>query len=80
MIDLKQVKTLLQIAGITRLKIRFDNDYNQIYAEYTFKGKPGTKMITYQNIIDSLTIGSSGTPAGPGKDAARQLNELSGET
>lgn len=80
MINLSQVTTLIQLAGVTRLKIRFDNNYDQVFVEYTFKGKDYTKTITYQEVIDVLAIGPPGTPAASGKDAGRRLNELSGET
>jgi len=58
MLDLKQIKTLLQIAGITHLKIDFDEKQKVVNADYVFKRIRGTKRITYQEIIDSLTIGS----------------------
>ena len=57
MISLESVKILLQTAGISRLKIDFDNEHKHVNAEYVFRGTRGTKKITYQEIIDSLTIG-----------------------
>ena len=62
MIDLNNIKTILQIAGISRLKIGFDNNRNLVNVEFVFRGKLGTKQITQQEIIDSLTIGA---PEGP---------------
>jgi len=79
MIDLKQIKTILQVAGISRLKIGFVGSYRVVNVEYVFKGKPGTKQITYQEIIDSFTIGMPGPPAEPGAGLAKQLSELPGE-
>lgn len=65
MIDLKQIKTILQIAGISRLQIQFNNAQQYVNADYEFKGKPGNRQITYQEIIDSLTIGHPTAPALP---------------
>lgn len=54
---------MLQTAGISRLKIDFDDEHKIVNAEYVFRGKSGTKQITYQEITDSLTIGSPEAPA-----------------
>jgi len=62
MIDLNNIKTILQIAGISRLKIGFDNNRNLVNVEFVFRGKLGTKQITQQEIIDSLTIGAPEAP------------------
>ena len=63
MIDLTNIKTLLQIAGITQLKISFNGELQIVNAEYVFKGIPGHKQIAYQEVIDSLTIGQPAAPA-----------------
>lgn len=63
MIDLNNVKTILQVAGISRLKIHFDGDLQIVNVEYVFKGKSGYKQITWEEIIDSLTIGLPEVPA-----------------
>ncbi len=80
MFDLSNIKTILKVAGINQLEIQFDDEHQLVNAEYVFRGKPGTKRITYQEVIDSLTIGMPGSvqdhPAGP-KD--RELAELPGE-
>ena len=62
MIDLNHIKIILQTAGISRLKISFDGDLQVVNAEYVFRGKPGHKKITYQEVIDSLNIGLPETP------------------
>ena len=79
MIDLNNIKTILQIAGISWLKIHFDNEQKHVKAYYVFKGVSGIKQITYQEIIDSFTIGMPGPPAEPGAGLAKQLSELPGE-
>lgn len=80
MIDLTNIKTILQVAGISQLKITFDDEHKVVNAVYRFKGKPGTKQITYQEIIKSLTIGMPGPLADSGAPQAQQLSELPGET
>lgn len=65
MIDLKAIKIMLMTAGISRLKIEFDDEHKLINAEYVFRGESNTKKITYQEIIDSLTIGLPVAPVGP---------------
>jgi len=62
MLSLQSVKVLLVTAGISRLKIDFDDEQEHVNAEYVFRGVQGTKKITYQEIIDSLSIGSSEAP------------------
>ena len=57
MIDLNNVKTLLKVAGITQLKISFDEKQHLVNAEYVFRGVPGAKQMTYREIIDNLSIG-----------------------
>ena len=57
MINLNNIKIILQTAGISQLKISFDGEFQIIDAEYVFRGKPGHKKITYQEVIDSLNIG-----------------------
>lgn len=64
MINLQAIKIMLTTAGISRLKIDFDDEQQHVNAEYIFRGVHGTKQITYQEIIDSLTIGSPRVPAG----------------
>lgn len=64
MIDLNNIKTILQVAGISRLKIQFNDSQKYVRVDYVFKGIPYTKRITYQEIIDSLTIGLTGVTAG----------------
>ena len=78
MIDLSNIKTILQVAGINQLKVEFDNNYQVVIAEYVFKGKPGKKSITYQEIINSLTIGHPGPPVARGAAQAPELSELPG--
>lgn len=76
MVELKQVKTILQLAGITQLKFQFDDKLKLVYAFYVFKGKPGIRQITYQEIIDSLTIGSPGALAVPVPDGYVDIKDL----
>ena len=57
MITLEGIKALLVIAGISRLKIDFDDKRKLVIADYVYKGESAIKQITYQEIIDSFTIG-----------------------
>lgn len=59
MITLEGIKALLVIAGLNYLRLDFDDEQKHVKAYYVFKGESGIKQITYQEIIDSLTIGSS---------------------
>jgi len=86
MIDLNNIKSILQVAGITSLKIAFDNDRNLVNADYVFRKVHNVKQITYQEIINSLSIGLPGPPAGTGADLAPsrvdgsfELKDLPGE-
>ena len=65
MINLATIKILLTTAGISRLKINFDDAHKHVNAEYVFRGEKGYKQITYREIIDSLTIGLPEAPACP---------------
>ncbi len=69
MVDLKQVKAIMRLAGITKLKLTFDGYLQIVNAEYVFKGAPGHKQITWEEIIDNLTIGQPEQPASPELDA-----------
>jgi len=73
MISLKNIKVLLTTAGISRLKIDFDDEHRLVNAEYVFRGKSGTKQITYQEIIDSLTIGLPEAPVSPTVGVSQEL-------
>ncbi len=73
MIDFANVKAILRLAGITKLKLTFDGDLQNVIAEYVFKGAPGHKQITWEEIIDNLTIGQPEQPASPELDAGREL-------
>ena len=59
MLTLESIKVMLTVAGVSRLKIDFDDELKCVNADYIFRGESGTKQITYQEIIDSLTIGKS---------------------
>lgn len=78
MIDLSTIKTILQLAGISQLKIDFDENHRVVNAYYVFLGTPGTKRITYQEVIDSLTIGMPGLPVAPEPVQDPELTELPG--
>lgn len=78
--DLSNIKTILQVAGISQLEITFDDEHKVVNAVYRFKGKPGTKQITYEEVTKSLSIGPPGYTDAPGADQAQQLSELPGET
>ena len=80
MINLSNIKTILQVAGISLLRIQFDDEHQLVNAEYVFRGKKSYRQITYQKIVESLTIGQLGPPVGPGAVLARELNDLPGET
>lgn len=80
MITLQNVKILLTAAGISRLKIDFndiiDFDHDQedpsyIKVEYVFRGVSGSRRITYQEIKDSLTIG----PAEQSADCSQDIRQ-----
>lgn len=73
MITLEGIKALLVIAGISRLKIDFDDEQNVVKVEYVFKGESANKQITYQEIIESLTIGLSEESTCPIVDSNKQL-------
>ena len=73
MIDLNTIKLLLTTAGISRLKIDFDDERKFVNAYYVFRGVPGSKQITYNEIIDSLTIGLPEASVGPGAAIAQEL-------
>ena len=73
MINLNNVRTILQVAGISRLKINFDGDLQIVNAEYIFQGVPGHKQITWEEIIDSLTIGPPEAQALPVAEDNKQL-------
>lgn len=79
MLELKQVKTILQVAGITQLKIQFNDNLEFVNAFYVFRGKPGSRQIAYQEIIDSLTIGSPSALAGSVPDGYVDIKDLPGE-
>lgn len=57
MINLESIKVLLMTAGISRMKIEFDDEQQCVKGDYIFRGESHTSQITYQEIIDSLTIG-----------------------
>lgn len=73
MITLRNIKALLITAGISQLKIDFDDEEKQVKVEYVFKGIIRAKQIAYQEIIDSLTIGSLRAPVCPVLDGDKQL-------
>ena len=57
MLPLQHIKVLLTTAGISKLKIDFDGELQIVNAEYVFRGVPGHKQITWEEIINSLKIG-----------------------
>lgn len=57
MIELNHIRMVLMTMGISRLKIDFDDEQKLVNADYVFGGVSYNKQITYQEIIDSLTIG-----------------------
>lgn len=73
MIDLNNIKIILQTAGISRLKINFDGELQIVNAEYVFRGVPGHKQITWEEIINSLKIGLPEEPAGATMDIEQEL-------
>ena len=62
MLDLKNITTILNLAGISKLQVSFDEKHRTVNADYVFKGQPGKKKITYEEIINSLSIGQPGRP------------------
>jgi len=62
MITFKSITALLMTAGISRLKLDFDDERKCVNVKYIFRGNPGTKQIAYQEIIDSLAIGLPEAP------------------
>lgn len=71
--DLKSIRKLLIVSGLSRLKIDFDNDHDLVNIEYVFRGTPGTRQITYQEIIDNLTIALPSVPVGQVIDDRQKL-------
>ena len=80
MIDLNNIKTILQVAGISRLQIQFDDKQQLVNVEYVFRGKPDTTQVTYQEIIDHLSIGRPLPSVAPQVDGCFELKDLPGET
>ena len=62
MLNLSNIKTILNLASISQLQISFDEEHRIVNADYVYKGQPGKKQITYQEMIDSLAIGQPGLP------------------
>jgi len=50
MVNFEQIKILIQAAGITILKVKFDGANQLVNISYVFKGKPVKKVITFQEI------------------------------
>ena len=73
MITLETIKIMLTTAGISRLKIEFDDERKLVNADYIFRGVPGTRRITYQEIIDGFTIGLPEAPVDPIAAIAQEL-------
>lgn len=78
--DFGNIKTILRVAGINRLQIQFDDEQQLVNAEYVFKGKPGTKRITYKEIIKLLSIGYPEPGLIAGSAQAPELRDLPRET
>ena len=72
MFKLTQIKIVLMTAGISRLQIQFDDKKQLVNAEYIFRGKAGTKQLTYQEIVDGFTIGLPGPSKSPGAALAER--------
>lgn len=72
MINLGSVKILLKAAGVSKLTIDFNEEQKCVNAAYIFKGSLSTKKITYQEIIDSLTIGLPKPPVCAGAAIAQE--------
>lgn len=79
MASLNNLKSILQLAGISRMKIQFDNERRLVNIDYVFKGKPGKKEYTFQEITELLSLGLSGPSANAGAARAGELTELTGE-
>jgi len=60
MLNLSNIKTILNLASISQLQISFDEEHRIVNADYVYKGQPGKKQITYQEIIDGFSIGQPG--------------------
>lgn len=73
MLSLSGIKAMLVLGGISRLEIDFDGEQKVVNAKYVFRGQSGTKKITYQEIIDSLTIGLPEAITCPSVDSNKQL-------
>lgn len=78
MIDLSNIRTILQIAGINQMKIAFDDKSQLVNVEYVFRGKPSKKEITYQEVVKLLSIGHPGPAVSAGPVQAPELIELPG--
>lgn len=80
MIDLSNIKTILQFAGISSLLIKFDNEKQIINIWYVFKSVPGKKQISFQEVTKLLSIGQPGPSESKAAVPAGNLMELPGET
>ena len=68
MLDLRNIKTILHLAGISYLQISFDEKHRIINVDYVFNGQPGKKQFTYEEMIDSLAICQPVPPASGTRD------------
>lgn len=78
MIDLKQIKTILQVAGISELKLKIDKDHENIEFDYVFRGKPGKKNITFREIESILSIGRPKVPDKSEKSPSMSVAQRAG--
>ena len=67
------------MAGITELRIQFDDKKQAVFAYYVFKGKPNARRLTYDEIIELLAIGQHGPAVSDETAQVPELTELPGE-
>lgn len=79
MIDLNNIKSILQFAGISSLSIKFDNEKEMINVCSVFKGVPGKKDLSFQEVSELLSIGQPELADHAEPAPARELMELPGE-
>ena len=58
MFNFEQVIFLLKTAGITQLKVKFDEQYRDVEFDYVFRGVIGLQKFTFEEIENVLSIGS----------------------
>ena len=78
MIDLHNIITILKFAGINSMLLKFDKEKELVTIWYVFKGVPGKKDISFQEISKLLSFGQPGPSVSAETAPAPELTELPG--